>query len=135
MALWQHDTTGERWDDGLTKVPGDADFSRALALAHYGNPKFSYLGTPNAAAVEVIAGIPQEVTKRQALQALILAGLDDQLDAVLAGMQGQAGKLARAEWHESNTIQRNRPLVTQLGSVLGLSPAQIDQLFVTAASL
>lgn len=53
MALWQHDETREQFDDGLTAKPGDETFTRALAEQHYGNAKFSYIGTPNwVASVE-----------------------------------------------------------------------------------
>lgn len=79
--------------------------------------------------------VPQSVTKRQAVQALILAGLDDDVDALLASMPGVPGKLARAEWRESNTVERDRPLVAQLGAQLGLTAQQLDDLFTQAAAL
>lgn len=85
----------------------------------------------NAAKVAV----PQVVTMRQATQALILAGLDDDVEAMLAAMPGTEGKLARAEWAKSQVVERNRPLVIQMGAALGLDAAAIDQLFITAASL
>jgi len=47
MALWQHDESGERFDDGLTAQPGEEGFTRELAQAHFGTDRFSYVGTPN----------------------------------------------------------------------------------------
>lgn len=79
--------------------------------------------------------VPREVTMRQARQALILAGLDEAVEAALAAMPGTPGKLARAEWEHSQTVQRNRPLVLQMGTALGLTSAQLDQLFITASQL
>ena len=79
--------------------------------------------------------IPAEVTMRQARQALILAELDEAVEAAINAIPGVAGKLARAEWDKSQTVQRNRPLVNQLGAALGLTPQQIDALFITAATL
>lgn len=79
--------------------------------------------------------VPLEVTKRQAVQALILAGLDQQVDAMLAAMPGVEGKLARAEWREANTVERSRPLVLQMASALGLTSQQLDDLFTSAAAL
>lgn len=79
--------------------------------------------------------VPREVTMRQARQALILAGLDEAVEAALAAMPGTPGKLARAEWERSQTVQRNRPLVLQMGTALGLTSAQLDQLFITASQL
>jgi hypothetical protein len=81
------------------------------------------------------AGVPQSVTKRQALQALILAGRDADVDSMLEAMPGVEGKLARAEWRESNSVERNRPLVQQLGAQLGLDAAALDALFTQAAQL
>jgi hypothetical protein len=94
-------------------------------------------GEPTEAEVAAVLAppVPQSVTKRQAVQALILAGLDDDVEAQLAGIPGVQGKLARAEWRESNTVERNRPLVAQLGAALGLSSAQLDALFIQAAGL
>lgn len=79
--------------------------------------------------------IPQSVTKRQATQVLILNGLDEQVEALLAGMPGVQGKLARAEWKESNTVERNRPLVIQMLAALGKTPEEGDQLFIQAEGL
>lgn len=79
--------------------------------------------------------VPHEVTMRQARQALILAGLDESVESAVDAIPGVAGKLARAEWDKSQTVQRNRPLVNQLGAALGLTPQQIDALFITAATL
>lgn len=81
------------------------------------------------------AKIPLQVTMRQATQALILAGLDDDVETMLGQMPGVEGKLARAEWGKSQVVERNRPLVLQLGAALGLDEAAIDQLFITAATL
>lgn len=47
MAIWQHDETGERFDDGLGLYPGDDGFTRSLAEAHFGNPRFSFVSTPS----------------------------------------------------------------------------------------
>lgn len=82
-----------------------------------------------------VAEVPQVVTMRQATQALILAGLDDDVEALLAAMPGTEGKLARAEWQKSQVVERDRPLVAQMGAALGLTAEQIDQLFIQAAAL
>ncbi len=47
MALWQHDQSGDRFDDGLTAKPGEESFTREPAEAHFGDKNFSYMGTPN----------------------------------------------------------------------------------------
>lgn len=90
-----------------------------------------------AAALEAErkANVPSAVTMRQARQALILAGLDEAVEAAINAIPGVPGKLARAEWDKSQTVQRNRPLVLQMGTALGLTSAQLDQLFITASQL
>lgn len=93
------------------------------------------LATTALQAYAPLTVVPREVTKRQAAQALILNGLDDDVDALLAGMPGIEGKLARAEWRESNVVRRDRPLVQELGVALGLNDAQLDALFIQAAGL
>lgn len=50
MALWQHDDTGERFDDGLDLFPGEEGFTRELAEAHFGNPRFSLVSNPRGHA-------------------------------------------------------------------------------------
>jgi len=83
----------------------------------------------------VVTPVPQSVTMRQARQALILAGKDEAVDAALAAIPGTAGKLARAEWEKSQAVERDRPLVVQMGAALGLSEADLDQLFILAETL
>lgn len=86
-------------------------------------------------AAAAAARVPKFVTMRQASQALIYAGLDDDVEGMLAAMPGQAGKLARAEWVKSQVVERDRPLVLQMGAALGLDSAALDALFIHAASL
>lgn len=86
-------------------------------------------------AMSALRAAPQSVTKRQARQALILMGKDEFVVAALDAIPGIPGKMARAEWQDSNVIERHRPLVAQMGNALGMSPAQIDELFILAATL
>ena len=82
------------------------------------------------------ANVPQSVTRRQARQALLLAGLLDSvvpaIDAIPDAMQR---RLAQIEWDDSQTYERQRPLVIQIGAALGLDSAGLDALFVHAATL
>lgn len=81
------------------------------------------------------ATVPHSVTMRQACQALILSEKMDAVNAALAAIPGLDGELARAEWERSQVVERNRPLVKQMGVQLGLSDADLDQLFILAATL
>jgi hypothetical protein len=80
--------------------------------------------------------VPQEVTRRQAKEALRRAGLLSQvqpaIDAILDADQRTAMQI---EWDDSQVFQRNRPSLIAIGTALGLDSAEIDALFVTAAAL
>ncbi len=80
--------------------------------------------------------IPEKVTRRQAKQALALAGLlanvQPAIDAIADPTQRA---LMQIEWDDSQEFYRNRASLIQLATALGLTSAQIDQLFITAAGL
>jgi hypothetical protein len=50
-------------------------------------------------------------------------------------MEGQAGEEARIEWDYSSEVHRNKPFVIGLGAAVGLTDAQIDELFITASGI
>lgn len=81
------------------------------------------------------AAKPKEVTMRQARLALLQGGLLDQVTAAVVALPGDAGKAAQVEWEYSNSLKRTQPLVTQLAAVVGLTSAQVDNLFAVAATL
>jgi hypothetical protein len=81
------------------------------------------------------SGVPQEVTMRQARLALLGAGLLDDVDAAINAMAEPAKTAAKIEWEYSQTVQRHKGLVAQIGSALGLTSEQIDDLFVMASTL
>lgn len=80
-------------------------------------------------------GVPQSVTMRQARLALVQTGMLTQVNTAVAAMPGAQGDAARIEWEFSSTVERNRPLVQALGAALGLTEAQLDDLFRLAATL
>lgn len=78
---------------------------------------------------------PAVVTMRQARLALLAGGLlaavEDSIDA-LPSPQREA---ARIEWEYSQEVHRDRPFVQLLGAGMGLTEAQLDNLFTQAAQL
>lgn len=74
--------------------------------------------------------VPQTITQKQARLALLGAGL---LASVNAAVQA-AGGAAQITWEYASVIERFDPLILTLGPTLGLSSAQIDQLFITAST-
>ena len=70
------------------------------------------------------------ITPRQARLALHRAGLLDEVATVLA-----VDKEMEIWWEYSLDIQRNHDMVIALGTQLGLTEAQLDQLFVDGSKL
>lgn len=81
------------------------------------------------------APIPRVVDMAQARLALLQAGLLDQVQAAVDAMPGAEGAAARIAWEYRSTVRRDSTLLAALASQVGLSDAQIDALFVTAATL
>jgi hypothetical protein len=91
---------------------------------------------------EPVVVVPQEVTRRQALQALLLT--QDELGATLLSKVQPAidaipdatqRGLMQIEFDDSQTFARTRPSLINIGTAIGLDSAAIDALFVTAAAL
>ena len=79
--------------------------------------------------------IPQSVTMRQARLAMLNAGILDDVEAMIATMPGDDGAAARIDWEFARDVRRDWPLVAALGSQLGMSNEQIDDLFIYAGSI
>lgn len=81
-------------------------------------------------------GIPQEVTRRQARQALLLGGLVDKVQPAIDAIADPTQRaLMQIEWEDSQTFQRSRPALISLATALGLDDAQLDALFIKADTL
>lgn len=78
---------------------------------------------------------PQVVTMRQARLALLGAGLLDDIDAAINSLPSPQKEAARIEWEYSQEVQRHNGFVSVLVPILGLTEAQTDALFITAAGL
>lgn len=95
---------------------------------------WSYNGSTFAAPV-----IPPEpiadVTPRQMRTALAIYGVLTAVEAALDSLSEPTKTLAKIEWDYSIAFQRNRPLVAQVGQMLGWSDAQLDALWIFAAGL
>lgn len=81
----------------------------------------------------VTASIPQEVTRFQALAALHLAGLLEQVDAIMA--DPATDMLTVLAWKNAQEFKRTSHMVLNMAQALGLSDEQLDNLFVTASTI
>ena len=108
---------------GMVRTDNALTFSQTRLDAH------------NAA---VLANVPKVmvVTRRQARQALVLNGKFDLVQpAIDAIPDATQRKLMQIEWDDSQVFERDRPSLIALGTAIGLTSAQIDNLFATAATL
>lgn len=80
--------------------------------------------------------VPVRVTRRQARSALLMRGLLDNVPVVIAAIPDEgARRLAQIEWEDATEFDRNRDLVIQIGTALGLDSKQLDDIFRLAATL
>lgn len=79
--------------------------------------------------------VPSEVSMMQARLALLQTGLLDQVDAQIAAMTDPPRIASKIRWEFATAVRRDDPLVAELGAALGLSQAQLDALFIQAATL
>lgn len=97
----------------------------------------TFLAAVEAGVTPVVTPkVPASVTRRQAKQALAMAGLlanvQPAIDAIPDATQRQ---FVQIEWDDSQVFERNRPALIGLGMALGLDSDDLDALFIAAGSL
>jgi hypothetical protein len=120
-----------------TSIPDDAitvtlsDFNAAMSRP--AGSTFSFVDgvlviveAPTAAPY-----VPASVSPAQARLALHGAGLLAQVEAIVAG----ADVVTQIAWNSASTIERASPTVAALSAALGLTDAQLDDLFTAAAAI
>lgn len=76
--------------------------------------------------------VPRRVDAARARIILLRSGLLDDIEAFLAAIPGDAGREARIRWEFETHLDRDDPLLNQLAAQIGMSPEQLDGLFVEA---
>lgn len=80
--------------------------------------------------------VPQVVDRRQGKQALLkaqkMALVQPAIDAIADLTKRE---LTQIWWDDAPNFERTNPVLIELGTAIGLSSAEIDQLFITAAKL
>lgn len=79
--------------------------------------------------------VPVQVTMRQARLALLAAGLLDSVTTAISAMTEPEKSAATIEWEYATEVRRDNALLATLSTELNLTTEQLDQLFITAASL
>jgi len=77
------------------------------------------------------------LTRRQLRLGLLQAGITTaQVEAAIEAIPDpMAREVARIEWADATTYERDHPLVDQIGAALDLAPEQIDAMWLAAAAL
>jgi hypothetical protein len=84
---------------------------------------------PRIAAFEARQAVPKVVTKPWAKVALLRAGLLDTVEAYVAAQTGDAGRELQIWWADATEFERANPKLNAVAAALGLSDAQVDDLF------
>lgn len=87
-------------------------------------------------APALVVSVPERVTRRQARQALLLAGLLSNVQPAINAIPDATQRgLMQIEWDDSQEFERHRPSLVALATALGLDAAAVDQLFIRAGGL
>lgn len=84
---------------------------------------------------EALTPVPATVTPRQGRALLIQRNHLAQVQALLDGMPGVEGELARNDFATAQEWRRDWPLIEQMRVALGWTTEYVDELFVAAAKL
>ena len=110
--------------DLLVDVPDGFD----LTQAH----RYRY----DAASGDIVRRVPEKVTARQAVQALISVNklhlVQPAIDAIADPVQRA---MVQAEWDKSQDFERSRPTLIALATAIGLDASGLDALFIAAEDL
>ena len=111
----------------ITTVPDTFGLDQVIGM-NYANGALSGSPMPEPAPQPTV---PQVVSMRQACLQLEIDGLLDDVEAIVAGLS----KLYQIEWQRASVVQRDNLLVETVRLQKGMTPAQIDALFVSAEKL
>lgn len=108
-------------EDGISRM------SMLASLVPEGEAILPYVAPPPE--------VPESVSMRQARLALLGAGLLSQVDAAIASLPIPQKEAAAIEWEYAQEVQRHNGLVPAMAQALGMTEAQLDALFIQAATL
>ena len=80
--------------------------------------------------------VPCSITKRQAREVLIRNGMISGVEAAINAIPDTLQReWMRNYWDNSQVFERDRPALLQLAGALGLTAAQLDEMFIYANTL
>lgn len=83
---------------------------------------------------ELKSRVPQSITKRQARQELIEAGLIGAVESAINAISDATQKaLMLSWWNDSQVYELDRPELAAMAASIGLTEDQVDALFINAS--
>ena len=119
------------WVPFTASATDSTEHGRAIHAAAIAMVPAPYVAQPPAEPV-----VPQVVTRRQARQALLLSGrLQDVQPAIDAIADPVQRGMVQIEWDDAQEFRRDWPSLNLLASAIGMTSADLDELFVQAGGL
>src|SRR5574338_1021661 len=91
------------------------------------------LGNVAEPFVEPPAPVPQSLTRFQALAVLLQVGLLDEVEAMMAAPE--TDRMVKIAFENAQSFERTSPTLLQLAAALGLTDAQLDQMFIDGSKI
>ena len=93
-------------------------------------------GTYNPEFEPALQPVPAEVTRRQALTVIKMAGLKGTIDTAIESITDDTQRVAaETYWQESLHFDRDNPLLNSLAEAVGITQEQLDNMFREAITL
>ena len=83
----------------------------------------------------IIIPVPSIIPNWSLRAQLQIIGLFDNVQTMIDNLTGTEKIVAVQQWEYGNQVERNHPLIIQIGTELGLTSQQIDQIFIDANNL
>lgn len=86
-------------------------------------------------AAALLPQVPHSVTRKAARLALLNSGKFHTVQTAISSLNDPDRTRTQIEWDDSTMFERASPTVILLGTAIGLSSDDLDQLFIQAAAL